>query len=133
MLTWGQLERGMCGLLGTVHTSLGMAILIGGVERFPPPSYEPLLLFSNERSWPYGVFWLAGGLLMFLPPLNLRLLGTALSFLVSCLWMGLFLTATIWYTTAALTPVAAYGGFALFNAVLFALMWIHRGRENEGT
>ena len=113
--------------------ALGLAILIGGVDRFPHPSYEPLLMLTNERSWPYGITWLLGGTLMFVRSKRVRLLGTVLSFLVACLWMGLFMAATILYTTAALTPVAAYGGFALFNAVLFAMMWMHRGRENEGT
>lgn len=131
-LTWDQLGRGACAVLGVIHVCLGLSVLMGGVERFPPPSYIPLINFSDGITWPYGAWWLIGGLLMFVPRRSIRMLGTVMSTLVSCLWMGLFLTAAIVYDSAALTPVAAYGGYALLNAILSALMWTHREYIDEG-
>lgn len=132
-LTWNQLSRGVCAVLGVVHVSLGLSVLLGGVPRFPPPSYSPLLELFNGSIWPYGTWWLVGGLLMFFPRRVIRMLGTVMSTLVSCVWMGLFFVAAITYDNAAFTPVAAYGGYALFNAILSALMWSHREYLDEGS
>lgn len=130
MLTWSQLERGCCTLLGIIHCVLGLAVLIGGDDRFPPPNYTPLLNLTNGAVWPYGALWLAGGLTMIVVPGGWRLIGIAVVVFISNLWAGLFFYATLQNPTASYTPTAAYGGYGLLNAALFAVMWTHRRREN---
>lgn len=133
MITWGQLESGCCILLGIVHTMLGVAVLVGGETRFPPPNYTPLLEVANGKVWPYGAVWVAGGLAMIFARGGWRLLGIVIVVVISNLWAGLFFYATLKSPFASYTPTAAYGGYGLLNAALFAVMWTHRRRENEDT
>lgn len=131
MITWPQLERWFCYLLGFIHMTLGVAVLVGGTHRFPPPNYSPLLEFTNGRVWPYGVLWISGGAIMILARGGWRLIGIGLVVLISNLWAALFFVATQESALASYTPVAAYGGYGLINAVLFWLTYMHLRWKNE--
>lgn len=132
MLTWRQLERGACTLLGFIHCTLGLAVLSGGGQRFPPPNYTPLVEAANGSIWVYGLVWLVGGALMLTPSIPARLIGVGINTLLSNVWAALFAVAAFRDLTASYTPTAAYGGYGLLNAVLFALMIMHLRRKNEG-
>lgn len=132
MLTWKDLEDGACRLLGFIHVTLGMAVLLGGYDRFPPPSYTPLLDFTHGRVWPYAVLWISGGVIMACFSRWYRLVGISLVLIVTNVWAGLFLVAALENPTASYTPTAAYGGYGLLNGVLLWLVWFHlRQRDGE--
>jgi len=59
-----------------------------------------------------------------------RLVGIALVVFISNLWAALFLVAAYDDSAAPLTPVAAYGGYGLLNAVLAALIVMHARWED---
>lgn len=130
-LTWDELGRGVCLLLGFIHVMLGVATIAGGPERFPAPSYTAMLDFAGARVWPYGILWIVGGILMFLRTRPVRMIGVGIVVIISNLWASLFAVAAFQDPDAAYTPVAAYGGYGLINAVLFALMWTHLGLHDE--
>lgn len=132
MLTWKQLESGACWVLGFIHVMLGMAVWIGGIDRFPPPNYTPLLDFTDGRIWPYAFLWASGGIVMALFQGWWRLLGIGLVLIVTNLWAALFLVAALHNPSASFTPTAAYGGYGLLNGILLWLVWLHLGRENGG-
>lgn len=132
MLTWRQFERGACLLLGVVHFLLGFVTWAGGEERFPAPGYTPLLNLSHGVVWPYGVAWMLGGAIMVICRSNARLAGIAVVVIVSNLWAALFCLAAFRDPHAPLTPIIAYGGYGLLNAVLAAFIVVHRERE-DGT
>jgi uncharacterized membrane protein len=130
VITWRQFERGLCLLLGTVHFLLGFVTWVGGEERFPAPGYTPLLQLSNGVVWPYGIAWMIGGAIMILCRSDFRLVGIGIVILVSNLWAALFMLAAFNDPHAPLTPMVAYGGYGLMNAVLAAIIWMHRGQED---
>lgn len=131
MITWRELERGICLMLGTIHFLLGFVTWVGGEERFPAPGYTPLLNLSSGVVWPYGIAWMTGGLLMILcKTSNLRLVGISIVVMVSNLWAALFCLAAFHDPHAPLTPIAAYGGYGLMNAVLAAIILMHGGQED---
>lgn len=68
------------------HVGLGIAILVGGISRFPAPTYTPHLELTNGEVWPWGVAILLSSLAMTAHGwwINMIGLGAAL------LWMNLF-------------------------------------------
>lgn len=125
MIEWRQFERGICLMLGSVHFLLGFVTLVGGRERFPSPGYTPLLDLSNGVVWPYGLMWMLGGFVMVVAKNNWRLAGVSIVVIIANLWAAMFAIAAFKDPHAPLTPVAAYGGYGLMNAVLAALIVIH--------
>lgn len=132
MITWKELERGICLLLGTVHFFLGFVTWVGGEQRFPAPGYTPLLDLSNGITWPYGIAWMLGGAIMLLCKSPFRLVGISIVVLVSNLWAALFAIAAYRDDHAPLTPIIAYGGYGLINAVLAAIIVVMGRYYREG-
>lgn len=129
---WAEVDRLMARILGFIHIALGVAVLLGGPERFPPPNYGPLLSFSDGEVWPYGIIWIFGGLLMmFCRNVWGRLVGMFIIVVLANLWAALFGLAAYQDPTASFTPTVAYGGYALMNATLFWLTYIHSRPEHE--
>lgn len=128
---WYSVEQSVCRLLAVIHVSLAVAVIIGGSRRFPAPNYDSMLSLTNGRAWPYGVVWLIGGLIMMADSTAWRIVGCGLIVFISCLWAALFSIAAYQIPTAALTPIAAYGGYALINATMGWLMWMHRRRRRS--
>jgi hypothetical protein len=71
-----------------------------------------------------------GGLIMVFVRSTFRLVGIAFIVIVSNLWAAMFCLAALREPFAPLTPIVAYGGYGLMNAVLAALIVMHRGWEN---
>lgn len=132
-VAWNHVEKTVCRLLGFIHISLAIATIVGGARRFPAPNYTQILDLTNGQVWPYGFMWLVGGLMMMVHSTGWRLAGTAFVVAVSSLWATLFAIAAYEVPNAAYTPVAAYGGYGLLNAVMFWVMferwWRRRNYE----
>lgn len=125
-------DRLMARLLGFVHVMIGGAVLHGGTARFPPPSYEALLAFTGGDVRPYGLGWILGGILMIVgKSFAVRVTGMAIIIILSNVWAVLFAVSAYHHPTAAFTPTAAYGGYALLNATLLFLTIIHTRQEHE--
>lgn len=128
-VAWFSVERSVCRLLGVIHLLLAAAVIVGGSKRFPAPNYDAMLRLTDGQAWPYGIFWAAGGLIMMAQSTIWRIVGCALIVFISSLWAGLFAIAAYQTPTAAYTPIAAYGGYALINATmawLMAMRWWER-------
>lgn len=127
-----EVERIIARMLGYIHVALGIAVQAGGPERFPSPNYDVLLRVSDGYVWPYGLAWIAGGVLMVFPfRVQVRCAGMVLIVILANIWAALFGIAAYEDPTASFTPTAAYGGYALLNAVLLWLTWMHTRKINE--
>jgi len=125
-VSWVLMERVFCKALGVIHALLGVAVILGGLARFPPPSYTPLIDVSGGNIWIYGTVWLGGGLvMMFGPSTRIRLVGVGLSVVLSNIWAALFAWAAWSYPNATFTATVAYGGYGLLNTMLFVFMVSH--------
>ena len=104
-------------LMGLVHVCLGVAIVAGGDDRFPPPTYEPLLQWFDGQVWPWGVWTLLAGLMMLLGNQRWLLIGATW---IAMAWMlcaaALFGVAVVKFDNAGSTAMVAYGGYALIDA-----------------
>lgn len=128
-----EVDRLLARILGVVHVALGAAVQIGGPERFPSPNYDVLLRVSEGRVWPYGVAWILGGALMILQfNICFRYAGMIMIIVLSNIWAVMFAVAAYEDSTASFTPTAAYGGYALLNATLLWLTYIHARKTDEG-
>lgn len=127
---WSTVERLMCAAMSVVNMGFAVSILVGGVIRFPPPTYEPLLQATGGHVWPYGLLYLVSGLLL-APVVSsfwFRLLGAALGVVANSAFTALFLVAVLKFPDAGATAWWAYLVFSTANASLGAIMWTHRGR-----
>lgn len=123
-------ERVVCILLGIVHLLLGIATFAGGKQRFPEPGYTALLSLTDGQVWPYGFMWALGGIIMLVAHRGFRLVGIGIIIGISNLWAALFAVSAFQSPSAPFTPIAAYGGYGLLNAVLFSLIVLHMRRED---
>jgi hypothetical protein len=126
-MKWVTMERIAAAYLGMIHAGFGVAILVGGAIRFPPPTYKPLLDLSNGHVWPYGVVYLASGILLTLGqgPL-VRMAGAIVGIVANSCFAALFLVAVLMFPDAGATAWWAYFAFATQSAALAALIWTHR-------
>lgn len=135
-VTWVSLEDTVCRVLGVIHIALGAAVLIGGRERFPAPTYTTLLDASGGDVWPYGTLWAVAGLFMLFAHRRwVQMTGLFISILITNLWAALFGVAAYKFPTAGLTPAVAYGGYGLLSGVLLGFMIVtsaRRWREERG-
>lgn len=130
---WSSVERLACMYLGIIHLGFGVLIGLGGVTRFPPPTYQPLLDLTHGHVWPYGAAYLTSGLLLLGGQSWTRMTGAATGILANSSFAALFLVAVFKYPTAGATAWWAYLTLASQSAALAALMWTHRGpRRREG-
>lgn len=121
------MERIAAAYLGMIHAGFGIAILVGGAVRFPPPTYQPLLDATDGQVWPYGLTYLASGVLLIGGHhLVTRMSGAILGIVANSCFAALFLVAVIMFPDAGATAWWAYFAFATQSAALAALMWTHR-------
>ena len=129
---WLEVDRILSITLGCIHMGLGLAVFLGGPERFPSPNYDVLLDVADGRVWPYGVVWIIGGLLMVVPcHIYCRMLGMAIIITIANIWAALFGVAAYEDSSASFTPAVAYEGYAIMNATLLWLTWMHMRQEHE--
>lgn len=133
MDVWERVERLLARLLGTIHVTLGIAVLVGGSERFPPPNYEVLLRMTDGVVWPHGSMWILGGSLMVGCKSSWgRATGTLIVIFLSNVWAVLFGVAAYESPNASFTPTVAYGGYALLNSVLLGFTYLLHSRKRQG-
>lgn len=124
---WKQVERIATTYLGIINLGFGVAILVGGAIRFPPPTYAPLLDLTGGQVWPYGAVYLASGaFLVYGPSLWSHLVGAVLSIAANSAFAALFLVAVLTFPNAGATAWWAYFAFATQSATVAFLLWTHR-------
>jgi hypothetical protein len=101
-----------------INAGLGFVILSGGVERFAPPSYNPLVDFTHGRTWIWGLWILISGMLIATPFRWPSIAGLWLGLVWHVIWMSCFIVAVINFPGAASTPIPVYGGLALLSTAL---------------
>lgn len=130
-MTWTQIEKFCTGFLGMVHVGFGVSILAGGAMRFPPPTYDPLLRFTDGQVWPYGLLFFVAGILMFFPGWRTRFAGLAAGVVACDTFAALFLVAVVKFPDAGGTAWWAYFCFGSQASILAALVWAHRPRRTR--
>lgn len=106
------------GIMIAVHWGLGLAILIGGRERFSLPSYKPLIEMVDGNTWVWGVLICLSAWLMMTPFKWMNCAGLLLGIAWMNMWMALFAISVLHYPTSAATAMVAYAGFAMIDAAL---------------
>jgi O-antigen/teichoic acid export membrane protein len=108
--------------MGIINLMLGVTTLIGGAERFPPPTYAELLRLTNGSVVPYGLAFVLSGVLMIQRDIRVQLVGCAVGVVVHNVFAALLLTAILRYSDAGSTAWVAYG-YAALNACAAGLIW----------
>jgi hypothetical protein len=101
-----------------IHVGLAMVVIVGGVERFSIPSYNPLIDYSMGNTWVWGVWIGLSAVLMATPFRWPSIIGLWLGMVWHVIWMACFTIAAINYSVAATTPIPMYGGLALICTAL---------------
>ena len=101
-----------------VNIGLGLAILIGGPDRFTRPTYNPLIEYTLNHTYIWGVLIVIAAFLMFCKKRWASITGLWISMVWHIVWMAAFLLAALHYPNSAVTPIPAYCGFALISAAL---------------
>lgn len=101
-----------------VNGGLAIAILWGGEMRFPPPSYLPLLEYTNGNVWIWGVLIGLAAFLMLCYNKTISIIGLWLSMFWHIVWMTAFIISAVSYERSAMTPIPVYCGLALISATL---------------
>lgn len=109
-----------------VHWGLGLAIIIGGKQRFSVPSYQPLINLSGGHVWLWGVQIIASAVLMMVPLKWPSIIGLWIGMSWMIVWCGLFFVSVIEYPTSTATAAVAYAGFAMINAALLTARVIEK-------
>lgn len=112
-----------------LHMSLGIAIIVGGIERFSIPSYNPLIYFSNGQTWIWGLWICLSAVLMCFPFRWPNIIGLWLGMVWHLIWTASFALAVVEYSTAAATPIPVYGGLAMICASLLTARVIDKSKE----
>jgi hypothetical protein len=120
------LAQWVTGIMIAVHWGLGLAILIGGRDRFSLPSYQPLIDLVGGQTWVWGVIIVVSAWLMMTPFKWLNVLGLWIGMCWMIMWMALFAVSVLHYPTAAATAMVAYGGFAMMDAALLTARVLDR-------
>lgn len=101
-----------------IHVGLAMVVLVGGVERFSIPSYNPLIDYSMGYTWLWGIWIGISAALMATPFRWPSIIGLWIGMIWHIIWMTCFTIAAINYPVAATTPIPMYGGLALICTAL---------------
>lgn len=109
-----------------VHWGLGIAILVGGPQRFSPPTYQPLIDLAMGQTWVWGVHIAISGLLMTVPFRWPQIIGLWLGMVWMIMWTVLFSVSVTQSPVSAATPAVAYAGFAMINAALLTARVIEK-------
>lgn len=103
-----------------VNVGLGMAIVAGGIDRFPSPTYDALIDVTNGRVWIWGFVILIAGVWMSMPFRKFNMAGLWLSTIWHTTWALSFIVAVFASPHASATAIPAYGGFAMISFALLA-------------
>jgi len=101
-----------------IHVGLAMVVIVGGVERFSIPSYNPLIDYSMGNTWIWGLWIGLSAILMATPFRWPSIIGLWIGMVWHVIWMACFTIAAINYSVAATTPIPMYGGLALICTAL---------------
>lgn len=101
-----------------LNMGLAMAVFAGGLPRFSRPSYTPLIDYTHNNVWIWGIWIMISAILMGAPFRWVNILGLWIGMFWHIIWMACFTIATIHYETAAATPIPVYGGLAMLHAAL---------------
>lgn len=114
---------------GLVNLGFAAAVLVGGVIRFPPPTYAPLLGLTGGRVWPYGVLFAISAAGLLAPWYWPRMIGVAAGIVVHSTFSALFLAAILIYPNAGATAWWAYLVFSAQSGVVGGLVWVDNHRR----
>lgn len=112
-----------------IHIGLGTAIITGGIERFSPPSYNPLVDYTFGHVWLWGIWIIAAAMLMSAPFRRVNIIGLWVAMAWHFVWMSAFTIAALHYSTAAVTPIPIYGGMAMFCTALLTARVIDKSED----
>lgn len=112
-----------------IHVGLAMVVIVGGVERFSIPSYNPLIAYSHGHTWVWGLWIGLSAALMATPFRWPSIVGLWLGMVWHVIWMACFTIAAINYPVAATTPIPMYGGLALICTALLTARVIEKLEE----
>lgn len=120
------LSQWLMSIMIVIHWGLGIAILVGGPQRFSVPTYQPLIDLAGGQTWIWGVHISISGILMMVPFRWPNIIGLWLGMVWMIMWTVLFSVSITQYPTAAATPAVAYAGFAMINAALLTARVIEK-------
>lgn len=123
------LSQWVTSIIIMINIGLGFVILVGGVDRFSVPSYNPLVDFSDGRTWLWGVWIIISGMLMSTPFRWPNIIGLWIAMFWHLIWMACFTVAMLNFPTAATTPIPMYGGMALICTALLTARVIEKSEE----
>jgi hypothetical protein len=112
-----------------VNIGLGSVILVGGVDRFAIPSYNPLIDYSGGHTWIWGIWIIFAAMLISSPFRWPNVIGLWLSMFWHLIWMACFTIAMINFPMAVTTPIPMYGGMALICTALLTARVIEKTEE----
>jgi hypothetical protein len=113
-------------ILIMIEFGLGVVIIVGGVDRFSVPSYNPLIDFSNGHTWIWGLWICLSAALISTPLRWPNIIGLWLGMVWHLIWMACFTIAVLNYPHAATTPIPIYGGMALLCSALLTARVIEK-------
>jgi hypothetical protein len=127
---WGErtITQWVANVLLFVHSGLGIAIMVGGIARLTPPSYDPLIYLVHGQVWILGVWSLVVACLLVVPLRWPNIIGLFLGMVWMWLWTGMFTVAVTQFPTASATAIIAYAGFGLLDLGLLAVRVIDRDK-----
>lgn len=123
------LVQWLTAIMITVHWGLGLAILVGGKQRFSLPTYKPLIEIVNGHTWIWGAVAMFAAVLMMSPFKWPNIFGFWLGMCWMIIWMSLFAVSVLTFPTAAATAMVAYAGFAMIDAALLTARVLDQKRE----
>ena len=100
-----------------MHVGLAVMILLGGPERFTPPTYQPLLDYTHNATWPWALWIGTSALFMLSRRPWISIIGLWLGMVWHVVWMSSFVIAMGNSLTAASTPIPMHGAGALICTV----------------
>ena len=122
--------RAIYRALMVTNVGLGVAILAGGVERFPYPTYRPLLELTGGSVMPWGVSILVAGLMMALNGWWTNMAGLGLSLLWMDLFSVMFFAAYNDPNSGSTAPIP-YLGLAMIIVAMMTYKVVERRARRE--
>lgn len=120
------ISQWICSIMIVVHWGLGIAILVGGPDRFSIPTYQPMIDLTHGHTWIWGVHIVVAGILMMVPFKWPNVIGLWLGMVWMIMWTVLFSLSIMNNPTSAATAAVAYAGFAMIDAALLTVRVIEK-------